>query len=336
MAIVGHFKDLTEAQKLVQSVLLQGVVQEIYEEGQLLQKLPVMVINSKSIIYNRQESRPTADHYAIHEEIPFTADVEYATQVEVELKRAAMSRILDNFMLKTYKDPNDYKTQILSECRAGCQYTIEDMLIYGDTATYVKQPNGLDKLCSATGTNAFVDGDQDHDMGGAAASLTTAIARECIDACKPRPNILLMTRTLRNVLSARAFELGVSTALPIGSISYGKDEYGRRIEYFDGVPIMVSDYLAAENDDTGGKAATATGIVSMYAIRFGQITDGGLCLCVGGDTGGVEFFHMIELAELENYDAAGIRLVAYYNLALGSTKAISRVHSIDEDGPVDA
>ena len=35
MAIVGHWESLTEAQKLVQSKLLKGVVQEVIEEGSL-------------------------------------------------------------------------------------------------------------------------------------------------------------------------------------------------------------------------------------------------------------------------------------------------------------
>ena len=42
MAIIGHFKDLTELSKLVQDkLLLAGVIEEIIEEGQLLPRLPV-------------------------------------------------------------------------------------------------------------------------------------------------------------------------------------------------------------------------------------------------------------------------------------------------------
>ena len=48
---------------------------------------------------------------------------------------------------------------------------------------------------------------------------------------------------------------------------------------------------------------------------------------VGGDTGGVDFFNLVELDNLEDYDASGLRLVAYCAPALGSTKAISRIHS---------
>ena len=99
MAIVGHFASLSEAQKLVQSKLLAGVVQEVYEEGQLLRRMPVMTIDSRSVIYNREETLPSAAFYDIHEQIPWTADVAYTAQVEVWLKRIARQDILDKFMM---------------------------------------------------------------------------------------------------------------------------------------------------------------------------------------------------------------------------------------------
>jgi len=62
--------------------------------------------------------------------------------------------------------------------------------------------------------------------------------------------------------------------------------------------------------------------------------DGGLTLITGGDTGGMDFFNMVELENLEDYDAGGIRLVAYCAMAQGSSKATAVIHSIDEDGVI--
>ncbi|KKM03633.1 hypothetical protein LCGC14_1772420, partial [marine sediment metagenome] len=84
----------------------------------------------------------------------------------------------------------------------------------------------------------------------------------------------------------------------------------------------------------GKDSGNDSGMSSMYAIRFGQISDGGLQLVVGGETGGASFFKMTELDALEDYDAAGIRLRAYVTLALGSSRALGRIHSIDEDGTI--
>lgn len=341
MAIVGHWESLDEAQKLVQSSLLAGVVQEVYEDGQLLAELPVFAIDSKSILYNRENTLPSAAFYDIHEQIPWQADVDYTTQKEATLKRVARQDVLDKFMMDTYKNPNDYRTIVLSELRKGCMRTVEDKLIYGDIDNDAAEFDGISQLfdTDAVGGEAFTAATnlQMYDMGGAAAPASIMVMRQLIDAVRPKPDILLMTRTFRNTLSATAFEKGIvlANAQPVGNISYGKDDFGKRIDYFDGIRILISDYLVNEVDNTGIKdPGNDSGVCSVYAIRFGQIVEGGLCLCIGGSTGGPEFFMMKELEALEDYDASGLRLTAYCCLALGSTKSLARITSIDENGAI--
>ncbi len=327
MAIVGHFANLAEAQKLVQSQLLAGVVQETYEEGQLLQKLPVLVINAKSLLYNRESTLPSAAFYDIHESLPWSSDVDYATQVEVTLKTIARQDILDEYIMKTYKNPNDYRSIVMSQLRKGIMRTLEDKMVYGDATTYTKEFDGLDKLCAASGGSTFGTA-QDYDQGGATNGVSFAIMQNLITQCKPKPDVLLMTNTLANRIT-NAVWTGINANVNTGLVSYGQNQFGMRVEYFNGIPILRSDFLSTENDNTGGYLASGD-LVSMYAVRFGQVQDGGLCMIVGGDTGGVEFFKMVELEALEDYLAAGIRLYAFCALALGSTKAISRIHSIDQ------
>ena len=332
MPIVGHWANLAEAQKLVQSKLLAGVVQEVIEEGQLLPMLPVFAINSKSILYNRETTPPSAAFYDIHEQIPWTADVT-EDQKEAILKRIARQDILDRFMMDTYKDPNDYRTIVLSQLRKGCMRTVEDKFIYGDVDNDAAEFDGIGHLFE---TDA-ADGDdwgatsghdpQIFDQGDLGLAVSTL--RDCIDRVKPRPSILLMGRTLRNLLTAAAYEKGLATTMPGSVITMQKDQFGTRLDYFDGVRIVISDYMVDEDNNTGDKASSASAIQSVFAIRFGQIMDGGLCLCIGGRTGGPEFFNMVELDELEDYDASGIRLTAYCCLALGGSKSIARITSID-------
>jgi len=216
VAIVGHWADLAEAQKLVQSKLLAGVVQEVYEEGQLLKMLPVFAINSKSIIYNRETTPPSAAFYDIHEQIPWTADVTQ-TQKTVELKRIARADILDRFMMDTYKDPNDYRTIVLSQLSKGCLRTVEDKNIYGDIDNDAAEYDGIGHLFETDaleaddwGVTAGHDAQQ-YDMLSAALSI--AKVRQLIDRVKPKPDILLCTRTTRNMLSAAQFEKGIAEEL---------------------------------------------------------------------------------------------------------------------------
>ena len=331
MAIVGHWDSLEEAQKLVQSKLLAGVVQETWEEGQLLAVLPVMQIDSLSVIYNRQTTPGSAAFYDIHEQIGFTAE-QTQTQKTVTLKRVAKATILDRFMMDTYKDPNDYRTIALSQLREGCMRTIENKLIYGDIDNDAAEFDGMGHLfeADAVSGDAFTSATnlQQFDEGGASQPLQLLHLRQLIDAVKPKPDFILMTRPMRNTLSAAAFEKGLTTNVPGGVITMAKNEFGTRIDYFDGFRIVISDYLSENEADHTGDESASTGLSSIFAVRLGQIMDGGLCLAIGGRTGGPEFFHMVEIPEMEDYDAAGIRLTAYCSLALGSSKAMARIHSI--------
>ena len=339
MAIVGHFTDLDELRKLVISEMVPGVIQQTFEEGQLLKMLPVVALNSRSLIYNREDVLPSAAWYDIHEQLSFTADVTL-TQKEVWLKRAIRQDLLDEFVTQTYQNPNDYRTEILKSLTRGVMRTVEDTLVYGSGSTEAsKEFDGLDKLITIAGGDAFTSATnlQSFDMGGASAPLTFRALRQLVNAVRPRASILLMTRTMRDTLSAVANEKGIvlSSAVPTATITHTTDQFGKMVDFWDGIPIVISDYLLQENDNTGGKdSGNDSGMSSIYAIRFGQIADGGLSLVVGGATGGGDFFKMTELGIQPGYDAEGIRLTAYVTLALGSTRALGRIHSIDEDGTI--
>lgn len=336
MSIVGHFASLAEAQKLVRSELLAGVVQEVYEEGQLLQMLPVVTCNSKSLLYNREKTLPSAAFFDVHEQIPWTADTDFTAQVEVSLKTVARQDVLDNFIMKTYKTPNDYRSIVLSMIRKGCMRTLEDKIIYGNVDSDSAEFDGVGHLLYAdiAGDEAWAAANpQAYDAGGSTNPVSMKLLRELIDVVRPKPSTLLMTRTMRNTLSATAFEKGLvlSNAAPMATITYGQNDFGKRVDYFDGTPLTISDYMLPMTDNTVNKSGGAAALTAIFAIRFGQIEDGGLCMVTGGETGGVDFFKMVELTDLEDYDAGGIRLVAYMALAAGSTKCLGVIHSIDED-----
>lgn len=298
-------------------LLISGVIETIIEEGKLLSKLPLFAIDSKSILYNRETVLPTADFYDIGEQIPWTANVTY-TQVELSLKRMAVSRILDNFMMKTYKNPNDYRAQVLKELTKGTLRTVEDYLIYGDATTYPKQFDGLHKIAVAGCAS-------DQSVAGA---LSLAKLRLAIDAVRPKPDFILMPFELQRRMDAAIWEAGI-TAGAIIRVATGAQGLGERVTYFEGIPIMPTDYLVAETS-TGAKWVSGTKYYSIFLVRLGQLTDGGVSICIGGETGGPDFFRVVELDELEDYDASGIRLVAYCALALGSTKALARLYAITD------
>lgn len=320
--ITGYFANATEMNKLVQSRLLPGVVQEIYEVGQLIPQLGITTIDSYSLKWNREGTLPSVSAKAKGEQYGWK-EVATHSQEELALKEFGDQWALVKGAQQTYKDPNDYRAAMLSEIMKGGLRTIEDALIYGDATTYPKQFDGLDKLCPATAAHAF-GANQDYDAGGDTNGLTIAQLLKLIRQCKPKPSILLMPGELQDLLFV--YSMGKAGAIVMAQ---RPDEFGKMISFVNGIPIIVSDYLTFENDNTGGKAAAENDLRSIYAIRFGSVESGGVSLAVGGETGGQDFFETDFFEKLEYYNAEGIRAYCYTALAMGSTKSISRVHSID-------
>jgi len=82
MAITGYFLNTTEMNKLVNSKLLAGIVQEIYEVGQLLPMLPITTIDAYTLKWNREGDLPTVSAKAKGEEYGWQ---EVATYSQVPL-----------------------------------------------------------------------------------------------------------------------------------------------------------------------------------------------------------------------------------------------------------
>ena len=56
---------LAEASKLSHDVLLQGVIETIITESQLLQHVPFIDIVGNGLIYNRESTLPLAGFYGV-------------------------------------------------------------------------------------------------------------------------------------------------------------------------------------------------------------------------------------------------------------------------------
>jgi len=326
--ITGYFASTTEMVKLVQSKLLAGIVQEIYEVGQLIPQLPVTTIDSYTLKWNREGTLPTVTAKSKGEQYGWKEVATYS-QPSLALKEYGDQWALVKGAQETYKDPNDYRAAIQSQIIKGALRVIEDQLIYGDATTYPKEFDGLDKLCPATDGHTFA-ASQDCDQGGGTVGLSIINLLGLIHACKPRPDFLLMPQEVVDQLFI--YSMGKAGAIVMAR---SPGEFGTMIASVNGVPIVVTDYLSTENDNTGGDLGTGN-LVSVYAIRKGSVEDGGVSLAVGGDTGGRDFFEVDHFEKLEGYNAEGIRAYCYVAMAMGSTKSISRVHSICRTTAIDA
>lgn len=330
MSIIGYFSSAAEMNKLVQSKLLPGVVEEIYEVGQLIPKLGLTTVDCYELEWNRESVLPGITPKARGEQYAWREVAEH-NKITLGLEEYGDQWALPKRASKTYKDPNDYIGVMKSQIVKGALRSIEDDLIYGDKTTYSKQFDGIDKLCPAVAGHAF-GANQDYDMGGGTIGLSIVALLGLLRACKPKADLVIMPGTICDQLFIHA--MGKAGAI---IMARSPNEFGMQIPSVNGVPIVESDYLLNENDNTGGKdAGNDSGLVSIYAIRFGSVEDGGLSLGVGGDTGGTDFFEMDDFDKLEGYNATGVRAYCYVAPAMGSTKCVSRVHSICAATAIDA
>jgi hypothetical protein len=329
MAIVFTFESLAEAAKLVQTKLLQGLIETIIEEGQLLQRFPVFTMDTATLEYNREVNLPEADFFDIGDPIPWTGNQEYE-KASCSLKRVAKAKGIDKFLEKTYRDPNDLKALTLNQLRKGCMRTMEDKIIYGNSTTNAKEFDGLHKLVS-TGMQIH----QGSSTTGAPLSIFNL--RKLIDMHKSfKPDLLLMTYEVARRLDAyitTSYKTGDdNVVMPVGTFSLRPSELGMKVESFQGIPILRSDYLKQTEAISGNAFSAKTGgaTSSIFSIKFGQIMEGGVCMGLGGETGGTEFFMVYEFPVLEQFDAGGIRLVAYMTLAMGNNYALGRIDGITD------
>lgn len=353
MAVVGHWANLAEAQKLTQSVLQAGIVQTIIEQGDLLAMMPVKQLNGKSLLYNREKSWSAAQgagFYDIHEIIPWTADAEYEDQVEVTLKRIARQDALDKFVQATYSNVNDYRAVLIMEVAKRVTRFAEHMILYGDaTNGGAKQFDGLHRLSQATTAVAIASvADGDVNIDGGEAPLPLSALRVALDNAKVdqlgRDNVaILMPRAL-----ARRFDSGYQEAgfvrsgvtHSLGSITIGAKEIGGQISMFDGVPILRSDHLVAEQANTGASGSNSrdlntsgTKMYSIFIVRFGHTEDTGLEMLfgdVGASDGQFSPFRHETFDKLENYDAGGERVVGYMAPALGAVHSLVRIFDLTD------
>lgn len=331
---IGHWNNLTEAQRLTQSQLIPGVIEEDIKRNNILDRIPVAQAQGKSIKWNREKVVLDADVAGadIGETLVWSSNVTYDPQ-EVELTRKYIQRVLDNFIPDVYSTVNNYEAQVLWEMKKGMIRKLGDALIYDDLTYGVKQFDGLHAWSAIqTGTNLDID---------QAGALSLHNLRLQHDEMKNGIDFTYIPFNIARRIDEAYQEAGLTrlTTVPtMGMISYGVDDQGKRIMFFDGVPFLRTDFLVAENDGTGAgsniraKHDTGTATYSLFHIKFGDIFAGNPGLCLGfGNTEMLGQFYKLELFDkLENRDAQGFRLVTYLAPLLGSKLCLSRIYDITD------
>ncbi len=145
----------------------------------------------------------------------------------------------------------DLEAAVVALKAKAVQRKFDDTFINGDTAIDTKAFDGIDKQCSVGQTAS---------MGTNGATLTLAKLDETIDLIRGgKPDILLMSRRTRRGLTALARASGS------GVIEQDRDEFGRMVQFYDGVPIGVNDYISDAKT-----VGTSSDCSTIYALQFGE------------------------------------------------------------------
>jgi len=219
------------------------------------------------------------------------------TQVTAALKILGGDADIDNYLARTRSNVQDLEAAVVAMKAKAVQQQFDSTFINGDTGSDADAFDGIDALCTVGQTVS---------MGTDGAALTLAKLDELIDTVRGgKPDMLLVSRRTRRALSALSRATG-------GVVEQDRDEFGRMVQYYDGIPVGVNDYIA--DDQTQGESEDCS---SIYALQFGE---GGLVGLSG--PGGLQ---VERVGSLETKDATRIRVKWYVATALFNTLKLARL-----------
>lgn len=286
---------LVEASKLSNDTLLAGVIETIVAESPILQRLPFIEIVGNGLTYNRENEPPSAAFYDVGD--AWAEDTPTFTQVTATLRILGGDADVDNFLKSTRSNVQDLEAAVVQLKAKAVQSLFDDTFVNGDEAADPNSFDGIDVLCDAGQTVS---------MGANGDTLNLDKLDELIDRVRPgKPDMLLMSRRSRRSLNALTRQFGVV-------LEADRDEFGKMVQFYDGVPIGINDYISdAQTVGTSSDCST------IYALQFGEGAVAGLT-APGGLT--VE-----RVGSLESKDATRIRVKWYASVALFNSAKLARL-----------
>jgi len=286
---------LAEAAKLSTDILLKGVMETIVKDSPILEKLPFIEIVGNALTYNRELALPVITFYdpndAWSAETPPTF-----TQVSATLKILGANADVDNYIRQTRSNVQDVEAVVIELNAKALRHKFEDTFINGSGTS--KTFEGIDVICQGTGRTLS--------MGTNGAALSLTMLDELIDmVLGGKPDMLLMSRRSRRGLNQLSRVAG-------SYLQTDRNEWGRFIELYNGIPVEVNDWIA-DNKVVG----TSSDCSTIYAFQMGE---GNLCGLSGPGAIQVE-----RIGQLEGYDASRTRIKWYASIALFSAVKCARL-----------
>lgn len=278
---------LVEAAKLeTRNLVRAGVIEQFARTSDILRVLPFQNIQGNALAYNREEVLPGVAFRGVNEGYPESVGViNPATET---LYIAGGDLDVDRFIIQTMgagvrSTHENMKIKALSQAWT-------NKFIKGDTTIQPREFDGLQaRLTGYNLMDAGANGPVGSNTAGGDA-LSLELLDEAIDRV-PNATHILMSRALR-----RKFKAARNNAALAGAIQLAKDDFGRPVNTYNGLPLLSTygdavspDPLGFNEASPGGGAATST---SVYVLALGV---DGVC---GIQNGGMDVRDLGELQEL--------------------------------------
>jgi hypothetical protein len=302
---------LTQSAYYTQNKLAKGIAELLIKESPILAKLPWVDVTGNALAVNMEDEDALGSVSFRAPNSTWTESTGNIEQVTYALKVLGEDADVDTFLRSTRSDVTDLmKTQIKIKTKL-MGHAFENECVYGtDTST-----NGFDGLHTwqATYTGQVVS------MGTSAtgAALTAVALDQAIDLVRAgRPNAIICNRNIRRRMT--------QYLRTVGSYNTNRDEYGNLWEYWQDIPILVSDAITQTETISANTYAAKTGgaTSSIFVVYFSE--GDGVC---GIQNGGIKT-EMFD--KLETKDAQRCRIKWYCGLALYNPKAFAVIDGITD------
>jgi hypothetical protein len=246
--------NLIEAAKRVQDPVQRFVINE-FSQGEILGSIPFENEEGSGVHYNKVDELPAVGFRGLNEAFDEGSGVINPQSEAFRFYGGDLDVDRSVVQLKGQEGRDQDEALKIEALRLGWEY----QFIKGDSAADPRGFDGLQKRI--TGSQLISNAD-----GGAALTLNK-LDELCSQIKRTGgTSYLLMGRKMKDKLTAASRATGVG-----GFIQYEQDQFGRKLPFYDGMPILIDDLSSPILGFTEASpdGVTSTACTSIYAVTFG-------------------------------------------------------------------
>jgi hypothetical protein len=291
-----------EAAKLSIEDRQRGVIEEIIDKDEMFALLPFVRVADETYSYVREKTVAGGAFLDAYEDLEESAAT--FEPVSTKVRRFGGQVLIDNFMDAVQSNLNDQTAIQLAAKAKGMGRDFRNAVVNGDVTQNAKGFDGLRKLTVASQTIPA-------GLNGGAVSYSAL--DELKDAVTKGADVLMMRQGTWRAIRALNRAAGGNTADMMMV-----DNFGHPMKAYDGTPVIINDFLPAD-EVMGSNDATT----SIYAMRMNEVD--GLHGIYAGEAAGL---NVLDLGHHPTKDARLWRLRWYAGLALKATHSVGRLSGI--------